>query len=89
MYVDALFAGAGGASTPMIPASAVQHVGDRTVVYLVDPGEPGRFVERDVRLGTTDGGRVAVLEGVAVGDVVVGEGSFSVRAERERLGLRR
>jgi plastocyanin len=72
----------------MIPRGAVQNVGDRTVVYVVNPKEPGSFVEREVRLGTATGDRVSVLAGVQIGDVVVGEGSFSVRAERERLGLR-
>lgn len=88
MYAEALFGGQGGASTPIIPRSAVQHVGDRTVVYLVNPKEAGRFVEREVRLGTAAGGQVSVLAGVQAGDVVVEEGSFFVRAERERLGLR-
>jgi plastocyanin len=58
------------------------------VVYLVNPKEPGTFVEREVRLGTVTGDRVSVVAGVQIGDVVVGEHSFSVRAERERLGLR-
>ena len=78
----------GGVSTPMVPRSAVQNVGDRTVVYLVNPKQPGTFVEREVRLGTVTSDRVSVLAGVQIGDVVVGEGSFSVRAERECLGLR-
>ena len=88
MYAEALLGDSGGVSTPMIPRGAVQNVGDRTVVYLVSPKAPGTFVEREVRLGTVTGDRVAVLAGVHIGDVVVGEGSFSVRAERERLGLR-
>ena len=88
MYAEALLGDSGGVSTPMIPRGAVQNVGDRTVVYLVNPKEPGTFVEREVRLGTATGDRVSVLAGVQIGDVVVGEGSFSVRAERERLGLR-
>ena len=88
MYAEALVGDGGGASTPMIPRGAVQNVGDRTVVYLVNPKEPGTFVEREVRLGAATGDRVSVLAGVQAGDVVVGEGSFSVRAERERLGLR-
>ena len=78
----------GGTSTPLIPRGAVQNVGDRTVVYLVNPREPGTFVEREVRLGAANGDRVSVVAGVQAGDVVVGRGSFSVRAERERLGLR-
>ena len=88
MYAEALFGGGGSGSTPMVPRSAVQNVADRTVVYLVDPKQPGRFVEREVRLGGTAGNHVSVLGGVQAGDVVVGEGSFYVRAERERLGLR-
>jgi plastocyanin len=54
----------------------------------VNPKEPGSFVEREVRLGTATGDRVSVLAGVQIGDVVVGKGSFAMRAERERLGLR-
>jgi cobalt-zinc-cadmium efflux system membrane fusion protein len=88
MYVEALLGGESGVSTPTIPRSAVQNVGDRTVVYLVNPKEPGTFVEREVRLESTNGDHVSVRAGVQVGDVVVGEGSFYVRAERERLGLR-
>ena len=88
MYAETLVGDGGGASTPMIPRGAVQNVGDRTVVYLVNPKEPGTFVEREVRLGAATGDRVSVLVGVQAGDVVVGEASFSVRAERERLGLR-
>ena len=88
MYAEALFGGGGGGSTPMVPRSAAQNVGDRTVVYLVDPKKPGEFVEREVRLGGAAGDHVSVLAGVQAGDVVVGEGSFYVRAERERLGVR-
>ncbi len=88
MYVDAVLGETGAASTATIPRRAVQNVGDRTVVYLVNSKEPGTFIERDVRLGTAVGGTVSVLTGLQHGDVVVAEGSFAVRAERERLGLR-
>ena len=88
MYAEALLGSANVASTPMIPRSAVQNVGDRTVVYLANPKEPGKFVEREVHLGAANGDQVSVLTGVQQGDVVVAEGSFYVRAERERLGLR-
>lgn len=88
MYAEALFRGGGVAAMPMVPRAAVQNVGDRTVVYLVDPAKPGIFIEREVRLGPAAGDQLTVLTGVQARDVVVGEGSFSVRAERERLGLR-
>jgi hypothetical protein len=41
-----------------------------------------------VRLGQTSGEHVEVVSGVQPGDIVVTAGSFFVRAERERLGLR-
>jgi cobalt-zinc-cadmium efflux system membrane fusion protein len=88
MYADVVAAGAEGASAPRVPRSAVQNVGDRTVVYLADPKAPGKFIEREVRLGQTSGHHVEVVSGVQAGDVIVTEGSFFVRAERERLGLR-
>ena len=88
MYADVVVAGASGTSAPRVPRNAVQNVGDRTVVYLANPKEPGRFIEREVRLGQTSGEQVEVVSGVQPGDVVVTEGSFFVRAERERLGLR-
>jgi cobalt-zinc-cadmium efflux system membrane fusion protein len=88
MYAEASFASEGGPSVPIIPRTAVQNVGDRTVVYLVNPKEPGTFIEREVRLGDASGDRVAVLAGVKPGDLVVNQGSFYVRAELEWLGLR-
>jgi hypothetical protein len=66
----------------------VQNVGDRTVVYLANSQDPGNFVEREVRLGQISGEQVQVVSGLQPGDMVVTEGSFFVRAERERLGLR-
>ena len=88
MYADVVVAGASGASAPRVPRKAVQNVGDRTVVYLANPKEPGKFVEREVRLGQTSGEQDDIVSGVQPGDIVVTEGSFFVRAERERLGLR-
>jgi RND family efflux transporter MFP subunit len=88
MYADVVVAGAAGTSAPRVPRNAVQNVGDRTVVYLANPKEPGKFVEREVRLGPTSGEQFEVVSGTQAGDVVVTAGSFFVRAERERLGLR-
>jgi hypothetical protein len=88
MYADVVVTGARGASGPVVPRSAVQNIGNRTVVYLANPKEPGKFTEREVRLGDASGEQVEVTVGVQPGDVVVTEGSFYIRAERERLGLR-
>ena len=88
MYAEVVVMGAPATSMPVIPRSAVQNVGDRTVVYLANAKEPGKFTEREVRLGQPSGEQVEVASGVQPGDVVVTEGSFFLRAERERLGLR-
>jgi hypothetical protein len=88
MYADVQVSGVAGAAVPAIPRTAVQSVGDRQVVYLADPTQPGKFTEREVRLGPTIGEYIEVLSGLQTGDSIVTEGSFFVRAERERLGLR-
>lgn len=86
MYADVVLGG-GQAPALSVPRSAVQTIGNLTVVYVVDPHTPGTFTERQVQLGTVTGTRVAIVEGVQAGDHVVVAGSFAVRAERERLGL--
>jgi len=63
-------------------------VGDRQVVYVANPSEPGTFTEREVRVGDASGEQIEIVSGVEQGDRVVSRGSFFVRAERERLGLR-
>jgi membrane fusion protein, heavy metal efflux system len=88
MYADVTVGGLDASAVPVIPRSAVQHVGEREVVYLVDPAEPGEFTERPVRLGRSTGDQVEVLSGLSTGDVIVTGGSFFLRAERERMGVR-
>jgi cobalt-zinc-cadmium efflux system membrane fusion protein len=86
MYVDMEVGEPGVAGGAMIPRAAVQMVGDRTVVYLANRASPGQYVEREVKLGDASGDAVHVISGVAPGDAVVSKGSFSIRAERERVG---
>jgi RND family efflux transporter MFP subunit len=88
MYADVQIGGAAGPEGVTVPRSAVQTIGDRQVVYVAVPGQRGRFIEREVRLGAFAGDTVQVVSGLAAGDAVVTRGSFFVRAERERLGLR-
>jgi membrane fusion protein, heavy metal efflux system len=88
MYTDVAIAAVGTASVLSVPKEAVQSVGDRQFVYLPSPNDPTKFIEREVRLGRALGDQVEVLAGVSAGDSVVSKGSFFVRAEAERLGLR-
>jgi membrane fusion protein, heavy metal efflux system len=88
MYADIEVAASANKQALMIPRVAVQNIDDRQVVYVATPAEPDRFIEREVRVGGVSGEDVEVLSGVQAGDRVVSKGSFFVRAERERLGLR-
>lgn len=86
MYADVAVSTGETTARVMIPRASIQQVGNRAVVYLADSQQPGRFVERAVTLGVSSGEQVEVVSGVRSGDVVVTEGSFFVRAERERIG---
>lgn len=88
MYTDVVVAASGTASVLSVPNDAVQSVGERQFVYLSLPGDPTKLIEREVRLGRALGDQIEVLAGVSAGDSVVSKGSFFVRAEAERLGLR-
>jgi plastocyanin domain-containing protein len=57
-------------------------------VYVADPAHSGRFIEREVAVGGTSGDHVEIVSGLQPDDSVVVTGSFALRAERERLGLR-
>ncbi len=72
-------------SALLVPKTAVQVVGDRSVVYVVDSASDGRFVQRIVEVEASAGDKVAVLAGLEPGERVVTEGVFFLRAEAERL----
>jgi cobalt-zinc-cadmium efflux system membrane fusion protein len=86
MYVQIAFATIGGAesTTPVIPSAAVQNINNQQVVFVA-MNDPNVFVMRPVRLGAESQGRFVVLEGLTVGDRIVTEGSFLLRAEWLKL----
>ena len=86
MLAEVHLEAADSAAAMLVPKKAVQNVADRSFVYL--PKAPTEFVEREVRLGAASGDGIQVLSGLQPGDAVVAGGSFFLRAERERLGLR-
>jgi RND family efflux transporter MFP subunit len=88
MFADVAVASSGTAPVLSVPKDAIQSVGDRQFVYVGSASDPTKFVERQIRRGRDLGDRVEVLTGLSSGDAVVSKGSFFVRAEAERLGLR-
>ena len=77
---------ANGPAVLLVPREAVQTIGEQHVVYVV--AEAGRYVERPVTIGARSGEMIEIVEGLRTGEVVVTTGSFHLRAEAERLGLR-
>lgn len=90
MLVTVQIPDAGGSETPTVsvPEEAVQSIAGRSFVYLARTERSGEYVEREVTTGARAQGRVEILRGLTAGDAVVTTGSFYIRAERERLGLR-
>lgn len=82
MYVNVAFGSMGTAerTMPVIPTAAVQNMNNKQFVFVATD-KPNIFILKPVRLGKENNGHFTVLEGVAVGDRVVTEGSFLLRAE--------
>jgi RND family efflux transporter MFP subunit len=82
MYVNVAFATIGGAenTVPVVPVVAVQNINNQQTVFVAT-NDANVFVLRPVRLGPESNGYYPVLEGLVVGDRVVTEGSFLLRAE--------
>ncbi len=82
MYVNVAFGSMGTAerTMPTIPSSAVQNMNDKQVVFVATD-KPNVFGVKSVRLGKENSGRFVVLEGLNVGDKIVTDGSFLLRAE--------
>ena len=82
MYVNVAFGALGGAenTAPTIPAAAVQNLNNQQVVFVAT-NEPNVFIMRPLRLSPETNGIYQVLEGLNVGDRIVTNGSFLLRAE--------
>ncbi|HEV8159555.1 MAG TPA: efflux RND transporter periplasmic adaptor subunit, partial [Pyrinomonadaceae bacterium] len=82
MYVRAAFGALEQAeqTAPIIPASATQNLGNGQVVF-VGTNEPNVFEMRPVRLSAESNKQYQVFEGLNVGDRIVTDGSFLLRAE--------
>jgi RND family efflux transporter MFP subunit len=82
MYVSVGFATLGAAekTMPTIPKDAVQAIGNQQFVFVATD-RANEFILRPVRLGMESNGFYQVIEGANVGDRIVVQGSFLLRAE--------
>lgn len=67
-----------------VPRSAVIDTGARQVAYVENSA--GVFTQRDVRLGSSAGDRVAVLEGLKEGEQVVAAANFFIDSQSQLSG---
>lgn len=82
MYVNVAFGALGMAekTMPVVPRDAVQTIGNQQFVFVATD-KSNEFIMRAVRLGAENNGFYSVMEGVHVGDRIVTQGSFLLRAE--------
>ena len=82
MYVNVAFGSMGTSekTMPVISSAAVQNLDNRQIAFAATD-DPYKFILKPLRLGAESGGRFVVLEGLNVGDKIVTEGSFLLRAE--------
>ena len=82
MYVNVSFAalGASEKTMPMVPKDAVQAIGNQQYVFAATD-KPNEFLLRQVKLAPESNGFYPVIEGLSVGDRIVTDGSFLLRAE--------
>jgi RND family efflux transporter MFP subunit len=74
VYATVRFATPAKATSVEAPASALVSDGEHQYVYVQD--KVGHFTRREVTAGSSRGGRVQVLTGLAVGEKIVEEGAF-------------
>ena len=81
-YVNVAFGALGTAerTAPVVPSAAVQTIDNKSVVFLTTD-KPNIFTVRQVNLGTEKDNSFTVLSGINVGDKVITNGSFLLRAE--------
>ena len=86
MLATVLVDGGRQMSAALVPEAAVQLISGKPTVFIVHPDATGgaRFERREVEVGSRTNGRVAVLRGLAAGDVIVTAGAFAVKAEFQK-----
>ena len=82
MYVNISYSRIGGSekTVPLVSKDAVQSIGNQKVVFE-ETNDPKVFIIRPVKIGQEKDKSYPIVEGIFVGDKVVTDGSFLLRAE--------
>lgn len=87
MFVQVGFEAASPGSGPsdfeelVVPSTAVQRIGERTVVFIPRDDEEGHFEVRNVEVGGEIAGYRRVIGGLRAGEKVVTKGSFTLKTQ--------
>lgn len=68
----------------VVPSSAVQRTGDKTIVFIPRDDEAGAFEVREIEAGADINGYTKVIEGVKLGEKIVTKGSFTLKTQLEK-----
>jgi cobalt-zinc-cadmium efflux system membrane fusion protein len=87
MFVEVGFQTGTGSATGeelVVPTSAVQRMGEKTVVFVPEAGEPGSFKAREVETGGEIEGYTRIKSGLELGETVVTKGSFTLKSQLQK-----
>lgn len=86
MLASVLVRGERGPTAVLLPADAVQLINGHPTAFVAAPDGKGgaTFEARTVRVSPASAGKVAVLEGLAPGELVVVQGAFTLKAELQK-----
>jgi multidrug efflux pump subunit AcrA (membrane-fusion protein) len=66
------------------PSSAVQRIGEKTVVFIPKEDEAGAFEVREIETGGEIEGYTRILSGLKIGERVVTKGSFTLKTQLQK-----
>lgn len=87
MFVEVGFQTGTGETTGeelVVPAIAIQRIGEKTVVFLPKENEPGAFEVREVEIGGEVEEYTRILSGLKLGEKVVTKGSFTLKTQLQK-----
>lgn len=90
MFVEVGFQTGTGETTGeelVVPAIAIQRIGEKTVVFLAKDNEPGSFEVREVQIGGEVEDYTRILGGLKLGEKVVTKGSFTLKTQLQKAEL--
>lgn len=89
MLATVVVAGPGSVSAVLLPDDAVQFLDGKTVAFIARPdvGGGATFTAREVGAGSRSGGRIAVVRGLAPGELVVTHGAFAVKSQLKKSSM--